>query len=93
MHIFYHNGHYYTSPNAAYLPPVPPKPNPRLTCLSEIERILWLSDRHPYLAVLPISVRCTGNILYCFGFTATSIPVEIWLEHGKWALKRDLMAR
>jgi hypothetical protein len=93
MHTFYRDGFYYTSPNAAYLPPVPPFPNPRLMTLTQIEQPLWLSDKHPYLALLPVSVRFAGTILFRFGFTRASVPVEINPEHGKWALKSDLMKR
>jgi hypothetical protein len=93
MHTFYHDGFYYTSPNAAYLPPVPEYPNPVFTNLEQLRQPRWISDRHPYLALLPISIRFSGDILFRFGYSHASIPVKVHPVHGQWALDPELMGR
>jgi hypothetical protein len=93
MYTFFQDGFYYSSPNVAYLPPVPSFPNPPFTKLTQLEQPLWLSNEHPYLALLPISIRFSGSILFRFSFNRASVPVEVNPQHDKWALKSDLMTR
>ena len=93
MYTFYHDGVYYSSPNATYLPEVPPFQNSVPAKLEQLQHPLWLSNKHPYLALLPVSVRFSGPILFRFGFTRSSVPVEVNPQHGQWALKPNLMTR
>jgi hypothetical protein len=93
MYTFYRDGVYYSSPNAAYLPEVPPFQNSVPAKLEQLQHPLWLSNKHPYLALLPVSVRFSGPILFRFGFTRASVPVEVNPQHGQWALKPNLMTR
>src|ERR1700722_327654 len=93
LYTFFQDGYFYTAVNAVHLPPVPPHPNPPLLKLEDIQGPLWLTNNHPYLALVPVAIRFTGSILSRFSHTSGSLPVGIRPEHGQWALSRSLMER
>ncbi len=76
-----------------WFPPIPSRDNvpaPNLISVCELRRLRWITNKHPYLMLVPLD-PFQGLLFECLGFTQRNAPVQQSSQDGSFFLAADLM--